>query len=272
MRGFPRLLAHSLKRVRTLVLAGAILLGAFQVILILVARSVQTSNAFDQMGALIPPFVRELLGPAVTSLMSFNGMVCLGYFHLVVMSSLVALVIALATMPASEIESGFMDLILSRPLARYWIITRSIAVLIICSAALLITMLAGTWGGLNTLAPKDIPWPERKLVLSLAINLGVLMLCWGGIALAIGSVARRRSVAGALAGLLAVAMFLLDYVARAWRTVEPAGWFSPFRYYSPFDLLMGNPLPVKNLVVLASIAVTGFALAYLLFSRRDISH
>src|SRR5262249_38254423 len=119
------------------------LLGAFQVVLILVARSVQTSNAFEQMDALIPPFARELLGPAVTSLMSFRGMVCLGYFHLVVMVSLVALSIAVATMPTSEIESGFMDLILSRPLARYWIITRTIALLAISIAALLGIMLTG---------------------------------------------------------------------------------------------------------------------------------
>jgi hypothetical protein len=35
---------------------------------------------------------------------------------------------------------------------------------------------------------------------------------------------------------------------------------------------MGNPLPAKNLEVLAAIAVGGFILAYVFFSRRDISH
>jgi hypothetical protein len=37
-------------------------------------------------------------------------------------------------------------------------------------------------------------------------------------------------------------------------------------------LLIGKELSAGNLLVLAGISVMGFALAYLLFSRRDISH
>lgn len=266
------LLAHSLKRLRTLVVAMALLLGVFQVFLIVVGRSLQTSGSLEQLGEFMPPFVREMMGPSFTSLMSFNGIVCLGYFHLAVMGSLVGLSIAIGTMPASEIETGFMDLILSRPLARHWIVTRSIVVMIICTVAVLGMMMIGTWAGLNGLMTTDVAWPSPRLILSLAVNLGVLMLCWNAVAMAIGSAARRRSVAGGLVGLLALAMFLLDYVARAWTPAEQIAWLSPFRYYSPFEMLMGNPLPAKNLLVLAGIAVSGYAMAYVLFSRRDISH
>jgi ABC-2 type transport system permease protein len=247
------------------------LLALFQAFLILVARSLHRSNAFGQIGSLMPPFMRNLLGPAFASFLSFDGIVCVGYFHPVVMGSLVALSIALSTTPASEIETGFMDLILSRPLARHWIITRSIVVTTVCTFALLVLMMTGTWAGLSALAPNDVAWPARGLILSLAVNLGLLMLCWGGVAMAIGSASRRRSVAGALAGLIALATFLLDYVARAWPPAESVAWLSPFRYYSPFDLLMGRALAPSSVAVLAGVAVAGFGLAYLLFSRRDIS-
>ena len=73
-------------------------------------------------------------------------------------------------------------------------------------------------------------------------------------------------------GLIALAMFLLDYVARAWAPAERVAWLSPFRYYSPFDLIMGSPLSWRNLLVLAGIAVSGFTFAFVAFSRRDISH
>jgi ABC-2 type transport system permease protein len=96
------------------------------------------------------------------------------------------------------------------------------------------------------------------------------MVCWGGIALAIGSNARRRSIAGSVVGVLALTMFLLDYVGRAWQPAEAIAWLSPFRYYSPLDLVMGNQIPAHNLWVLAGIAVFGFGLSYFLFSRRDI--
>jgi ABC-2 type transport system permease protein len=125
---------------------------------------------------------------------------------------------------------------------------------------------------LNLLVTKDGSWPESGVILSLVINLGVLMVCWNAVAMAIGSAARRRSVAGGLSGLLALSMFLLDYVARAWEPARLVGWLSPFRYYSPFELLIGNTIPMKNLLVLAGIAGLGFSLAYVIFARRDISH
>jgi ABC-type transport system involved in multi-copper enzyme maturation permease subunit len=173
--------------IRALVLTMGILLAGFQVILIVVARSIQGSGGFEQFSTLLPPFARELLGPSLTTFMSFAGIVSLGYFHLAVMGSLIALSIALATMPTSEIETGFMDLLLARPLPRHWIITRTITALILSVAILLSLMIAGTWTGLEALAPKDVKWPSMKLILSLAINLGLLMLCWSGVALAIGS-------------------------------------------------------------------------------------
>lgn len=272
MKATLTLLVYSLKRVRTLVIAMAALLAIFQVFLIVVARSIQSSGSFEQLAELMPPFVRQMLGSSFVSLMSFSGIVCAGYFHLAVMGSLIGLAIALGTMPTSDIEIGFMDLILSRPLARHWIITRSIIVMLICTVAVLGMMLIGTWLGLNLLVAPGADRPSSKLILSLAINLAVLMLSWNAIAMGIGAGARRRSAAGGLAGLLALAMFLLDYVARAWEPAERVAWLSPFRYYSPFEMLMGDPLSAKNLMILGSIAVCGFTLAYVLFSRRDISH
>jgi ABC-2 type transport system permease protein len=133
-------------------------------------------------------------------------------------------------------------------------------------------MLIGTWAGLTWLADNGVRWPSSTLVLSLAVNLAVLMLSWNAIAMAIGAGARRRSVAGGLAGLLALAMYLLDYIARAWAPAERVAWLSPFRYYSPFEMLMGDGLSRKNLAILGCITVVGLALAYVLFSRRDISH
>ena len=119
-------------------------------------------------------------------------------------------------------------------------------------------------------APEGVAGPSPQLIRSLIINLGVLMLCWGGVALAISSISRRRSVAGAVAGLLALTTFLLDYVARTWESAQALGWLSPFKYYSPLDLVMGLALPAKNLWILGGVTVSSFALAFWLFSRRDI--
>jgi len=270
MTGPILLLSLSLKRARTLLLATGLLLAAFQVLLVLIASSIHPSK-FEDLAALLPPFVRALLGPAVASVMSFGGIVCLGYFDLAIVAALLALIIALATLPASEVETGFADLILARPLRRHWIITRTIALVLISTLMMVALMMAGTWVGLAMLAPDDAQWPSPMMIGSLALNLGMLMLCWSSVALALAA-ACRRSVASAATGLLALAALLLDLTARLWPAAEPFAWLSPFRYFIPFDLVMGTALPVENILVLWAIAMSGFTVAYLLFSQRDISH
>ncbi|PYU98750.1 MAG: hypothetical protein DMG10_27345 [Acidobacteria bacterium] len=270
MTGPILLLSLSLKRARTLLVATGLLLAAFQVLLVLIASSIHPSK-FEDLAALLPPFVRALLGPAVASVMSFGGIVCLGYFDLAIVAALLALIIALATLPASEVETGFADLILARPLRRHWIITRTIALVLISTLMMVALMMAGTWVGLAMLAPDDAQWPSPMMIGSLALNLGMLMLCWSSVALALAA-ACRRSVASATTGLLALAALLLDLTARLWPAAEPFAWLSPFRYFIPFDLVMGTALPVENILVLWAIAMSGFTVAYLLFSQRDISH
>ena len=271
MSDLVRLLGYSLRRTRATVIAMGIVLACFQVVLILVANSIKDSNAFGEIEALVPPFVRALMGPSFAGMMSFKGIVCLGYIDVAVMGALIALVIAVATVPASEMETGFIDLILSRSVARHWIVTRSILMVLLYTVVLLATVVAATWAGLRLLAPVSAEWPSAALITSLAGNLGLLMMCWAGVAMAIGTASRRRGTAGSIAGFLALAAFLLDYVARVWKPAEQLARLSPFHYYNPFDLLVGVPVPGINMWVLASIAVVGFGLAYLLFARRDIS-
>jgi hypothetical protein len=96
MKDFRVLIAHSFKRVRVMVIVMSLVLAVFQVFLIVIAKSIEESNTFDQISALIPPFIRQMLGPSFSSFMTFRGMVSLGYFHLAIMSSLIGLAVAIA--------------------------------------------------------------------------------------------------------------------------------------------------------------------------------
>jgi ABC-2 type transport system permease protein len=269
MIGPYRLFALALKRARALLAATGLLLGAFQVLMVFIASSIKP-EAMDQIADLLPPVVQKILGPSVASVMSFSGIACIGYFDLVIVIALLALVTALGTLPASEIETGVADLILARPLPRHWLITRTIALVVFAITLMLALMVAGTWIGLVAFASDIDAWPSAGMVVSLATNLGALIFCWGGIATAFGA-ACRRSVAGAVTGLLALFTLLLDLVRSIWSPAESVAWLSPFHYFVPFEIVMGRPLPAENLVVLWAIAMTGFTVAYFLFSQRDIS-
>src|SRR5438046_7546876 len=189
MTGPILLLSLSLKRARTLLVATGLLLAAFQVLLVLIASSIHPSK-FEDLATLLPPFVRALLGPSVASVMSFSGIVCLGYFDLGIVIALLALTIALATVPASEVESGFADLILARPLRRHWLITRTIALVLLAILMMLTVMIAGPYVGPAMLAPGNVPWPSPRTLGSLQPDLGSALVCRRGTARAFGA-ARR---------------------------------------------------------------------------------
>jgi ABC-2 type transport system permease protein len=260
----------SLSRVWKLLFAIGVLLAGFQVLRVHIAASVHQAGHFDQIAELLPPAVRAILGPSLTSVLSFNGIVCGGFFDLGNVLGLTGLSIALATVPASEIETGFADLMLARPVPRHWLITRTIALVLFSILLELFTIIAATLTGLALFAPPGDPGPPMRQIAALALNLGALLVCWSGVAMALGA-AYRRAQAGAICGLLAFAALLLDYAQKLWAPLQRIGWVSPFRYFTPFELVMGDPLPVENLAVLLAIGMTGFVMAYFTISERDIS-
>ncbi len=224
----------------------------------------------EQLARILPPVVRAIMGPALNSVASFGGLVCGGYFDLGIVLGLLALVIALATIPASEIESGFADLVLARPFPRHWIITRTIALVVLAILLMLAIITGVNWLGMALFAPFDAVWPAPNQMAALAFNLAALLLCWSGIALAFAAV-WRRGPAAAVCSLLAFATLLLDYAQRLWAPLKVIAWVSPFHYFNPFELVMGEPLRTEDLIVLWAVAMTGYILAYLIMSQRDIT-
>ena len=270
MSGGFRLFRLSLKRVWPLLAATGLLLAAVQTFRVLIAASIHNAGQFDQITALLPAFVHETLGPSVASIMTFNGIVCGVYFDTGYIIALLALAIALATLPASEIDTGFADLILARPLSRHWLITRTIALVLFSILLMLLMIVAGTWAGLALFAPPDVPWPTARQTGALAVSLGMLVVCWSGVAMAFGA-AYRRGMASAATALLAFAALLLDWAHRLWPPLGRIAWLSPFSYFNPYELVADGALQVENLLVLGAMALTGYTLAYLILSQRDIS-
>ncbi len=270
MSGGLALMAFSIRRIRLLVVVMATILASFQILLNLAASVIHQSNAFGQLLNIVPDFLRQVLGPSIIALLSFGGIVCLGYFHTVIVGALVGLIIALGTEPAGEIESRFMDLIMAHSIPRHWIVTRSLLMIIGCTIFVLAAMIFGSWVGLYWLAPAEVLQPTLRSVGFIVCNLGALMLSWGGITLAITSVTRRRAIPAAVAGLLALASYLVDYLARFWNPARSVNWLCPFHYFNALDLVSSGTLPRRDICVLGVVAASGICLAYLLFERRDL--
>jgi len=264
------LAGYSLRRMRAVFIGLGLLLGLFQFLLTQVANYLRANTAFEQLSMLMPEFMRNMAGPSALAFMSFPGIVALGYFHPMIITALVGLMIAIATEPAAEVETRFVDLTLARPMTRGHVMTRTLLVVVVGGGAMLAAMTAGTWIGLTCCVPKDAPPVSAGLIGSLAAGLAAIMACWAGVTLAIASAARRRAAAGATAAVAAIAAYLLDYLGRAWEPASALSVISPFHYFDPMAVIGGQPLSGWNISVLVAIAVTGATIGYVVFSRRDI--
>jgi beta-exotoxin I transport system permease protein len=264
------LVVHSLRRIRGALVGLGLILAAFQFLLTQVAAYLVRQNAFSLLSTLIPDFARTAAGPSALAFMSFSGIVGLGYFHPVVLAALVGLMIAIATEPAAEIETHFVDLALARPLARADIVVRTIIVLIVATGTMVMFMIAGTWTGLACCVPAEAERPSLTLLLSLATSLAAVVLCWSGVALALAAGARRRAGASAVAGALALAAYLLDYIGRAWEPASGISRLSPFHYFEPMAMILGEPLNVRRIGGLLAVALAGSVAGVVTFTRRDV--
>jgi len=267
MRGVVSLVRHSLRRWRVFLTATAVVLVAFQFFMILAARSLELSGQFRLLEAVLPAFMTQASNMIAAS---FTGFVLFGYSHPLVQLFLIATAIGLGSEPAGEIDTKFVDLLMSRPLPRTVPINRTLVMLLVVTIGAMVCMLAATWSGLRLLAPASARQPNARVVVSLAANLACLVLAWGGLTMALASMSRRRSTVAGTCGLLAFAMSVLDYVARFWNAVAPAARISPFHYFDPFEIMGGQPLSTTNVVTLLGIFVAGAAIANLAYARRDL--
>jgi ABC-2 type transport system permease protein len=197
-------------------------------------------------------------------------MVAAGYFHPVIVVMLAQLAIYLATEPAYEVESGLVDVILSRPLPRHHLITRSLLLLVAVVIAAVLAMGAGTWLGLSLFADPAWDWPAADAVVRLLVHLAAVAICVGALGLAVAAGARRRNAAFALVGVTSVVLYLVAFLAISWAPARTVAWISPFYYYPAVGILAGTAPRLSNLLVLGAASVTLTAVAYWRFARREL--
>ena len=261
------LVGRSLRRIAPVCIGLAAVLGGFQLILVAVAASYERAGSFDQLAMLLPAVARHAFGTAMSS---FAGMASVGFYETGIVLMVALFAIFVAAEPAGDVEAGFVDVIFARPLPRHWIVTRSLLVTTIATLALMLTMGAGTWIGLVTLAPPRARWPELRIVLNLIAHLFMVASCFGAVTLAAAGWARRRAAAQAPVAVAAIALYLIDFLGVWWKELSQVSLISPFHFYQGAAIIEGRANTAQDLSVLGAATIAATALAYWQFSRRDL--
>jgi len=261
------LVVRTLGRVKVLLTVLGALLAVFQAAIVAVASSLQESHGFERIAGLLPAFVQQGFGPALTS---FAGMAGLGFFEPLIIMMVVQLAIYVATEPAGDVEARLVDLTMARPLPRHYLVTRSLVVMTGATAGLSAIMVAGLYVSLWLFAPPGAVWPSSQVVLLLMSHLAAVGWCFGGAALAASGWSRRRGSAQAFVGVGAVAWYLVEVIGQVWSRAAWASRLSPFHYFHGAAILTGAADSARDLTILGVVGLAGIVLAYWRFNRRDV--
>lgn len=263
------LVARSTAQARLVLLGGAAVFFVFQILLIAHATEIERAQGFGRIADLVPQFLQRGLGAQALLLATFKGSVAFGYFHPVIVCAVSLIAIYIATEPAHDVESGLVDLVLSRPVPRRHLLTRSLLLATGSSLALTILMMLGTYVGLRIIAP-EFAWPSWRLLTLLAVHLVAVAWCCASIALLAAASVKRWTTAFTLGAAVVIVGYLVDFLAIGWRPARVLAWAFPFNYYPALLIVGGTANPVLDLGILFSATAMFTALAYWRFQRRDL--
>ncbi len=184
------------------------------------------------------------------------------------MGPLLVLIFAIgssARATAGEEEARTLDLLLSTPVRRRQVLAdKAIVIAGVCAVLGVVAFVTIAVLG----PPFDLEVPLADLAAACTM-LALLGMAFAGISLALGALTGRRIVANAVAGGFAVVAFIVNALAPSVSWLEPLRPLSPLRWYmEPNSLTEG--IAALNVVVLAGVALVGYAIAHVAFERRDL--
>jgi beta-exotoxin I transport system permease protein len=168
---------------------------------------------------------------------------------------------------AGEEQDGRLEVLLAHPVERWRIVVERAAAMLVALAvaglALWVVMLIAS-------GPAQFTEIGAARLAAASLQLVLLALLFGSMALCIGAATGRRAVALGVVGALAVAAYLANNLAPMVDTISWAQAISPFHYFSGGKPLVNGWQLADGLILLAvSLAFVG--LAVVAFRRRDVA-
>jgi ABC-2 type transport system permease protein len=167
---------------------------------------------------------------------------------------------------AGEEETGTLDLLLSTPVRRRTVVRDKFVAMLVGTFALG----ALAWLGTVAVAPAFGLHIAIANLTAAFLNLFLLGLAFGAVALAVGAATGSKGLAIGVAAGAAVLTFLLKTFAAAVSWLEPYRVLSPFYYYTGHDPLRNGFHPLDP-IVLAGIAAVAIVIGLVTFEDRDLA-
>ncbi|MBD0673257.1 ABC transporter permease subunit [Streptomyces sp. CBMA156] len=262
----------ALHRRRRMLLSLLLGMVVFETLIVVIAGTIPPGDLFGAERRNPPGAFRAFSGSnGDVSIASYPGLLGAGLTHpfwialqLTVIGSLGAAAVA------ADVESGTIELLMTRPVSRRRLLAERagalVAATVLLNAAATLTLALGV--AFSAKLREAVP---VTAVLTAGLLGCALAFCLTGPVLAVSALSRRRAhVIGAAVAFGAVG-FALNFVALAWSPARPLRYLSPFHYYAPGDVLGHGGVPWASFGVLIGVGLLGLAAAFRLLERRDLA-
>jgi len=258
------LFAKLLRDWRMLLLGTALGLALYTLLVMGIFQSIR--QPLEALEASQPPPLLRALGADQDPRTTLPDWLNVTGFSLAFPGALSVLAIFLASRAiAGEIESGALDLLLSRPLPRARLVWQSFAALFTGLALQGVVI----WLEVAALA---LAWRIPIDLLHLAgaaLNLVLLSLVFGAFALALGCLLGRQLLTRWITLGLLLFLCAADLLADLWQALRPLQVISPFSYYNAANPLSTGLNPLQTLI-LAALCAVFLAVTLITFERREL--
>ncbi|MHC4333889.1 MAG: ABC-2 transporter permease [Planctomycetota bacterium] len=169
---------------------------------------------------------------------------------------------------AGHVQSGTMELILSRSATRDQVYVCACILTLIGMLALVIVMFFGTVVGINVCSfEQEIPlWPFFRA----SIVGGLVSGTAAGVSLLAAATFRNRGRAVGIAMAFFIINYFIDLIAEWWPRAKFLGPSSIFYYVDPPKILSGATWPIRDMCVLSSVLVITVIAGGIIWHRRDL--
>jgi ABC-2 type transport system permease protein len=213
------------------------------------------------------PEMLKMMGKDFYDAMMDYGFIVFGYIHPFLLVFLILFIFyAVSQVLTTEIATGSIGFILSRPISRKRIYLNLAIVIYTGLAIISFAALGGTYFSmlLFNIGDKVPPF------LSIVVNLYVLMLFIAGYIALFASKADTGKSLFIPSGIILFVFYAVDLISGLWEPLEYISPINPFSYYRPIELLVGQRLDISAGIAIPVVTTLMFWLGAKIFSRRDL--
>jgi len=218
---------------------------------------------------LMPGFIKSVLGGEILKMGNITAFIAISYQHPFVLTLYMIFAVCVPTgLLAGHVQSGTMELILSRSVTKNQVYICACILTLIGMLALVAVMFFGTVVGINVCSfDQEISlWPFFRA----AIVGGLLSGTAAGVSLLAAAAFRNRGRAVGLAMAFFIVNYFVDLIAGWWPRAKFLGPSSIFYYVDPPKILFGTTWPIGDMAVLGSILIVAVIAGGIIWNRRDL--